>query len=232
MNTTNDCSRTPTVIYLHGLASSPASKKAEAFSTYFGKWDLDVVLPDLNKPRFGSLTVSRAVAQVLELVDSRSVPGPLILMGSSFGGLVCSRVAQRRLEKVDALCLMAPAFDMTGLWVRVLGERGLEAWRRKGELEVDHPAYPEPQRLGYAFYEDALAVGTEPVALEGLPSLVFQGQEDDVVAPACAEEFAALNPWAQLHRVDDGHDLGESVPFMARTLRDFLSRRGLIPTQV
>lgn len=229
MNPNNDPSNTPTVIYLHGLASSPASMKAQAFSSHFDEWGLDVVLPNLNEPEFRSLTVTRAVAQVLDVVDSEKGKGPLILMGSSFGGLVSSRVAQARIDEVVALCLMAPAFDMPGLWGRVLGEKGVEAWRRQGELEVDHPAYPEPQMLGYGFYEDALAVGTEPVALEGLPSLVFQGKRDDVVAPSCAEEFASLNPLAQLQMVEDGHDLGESVSFMAQTLLRFLSDGDLIP---
>ena len=229
-NSTPGCDsreRRSRVIYLHGLASSPGSYKAKAFERYFNAWCMDAVYPDLNEPAFSDLTISRALDAVVGLIDECDPKSPLMLMGSSFGGLVAGFAARMRSSVVDCLCLMAPAFDMEGLWNRVLGKTGLELWREKGYLEMEHPAYPEIQRLNYGFYENVLALTTEPMKLK-MPSLVFHGRNDEVVDPSVAIRFREINPEAELHMLPDDHDLNESVEFMAEKLGGFLLRLGLI----
>lgn len=215
------------VIYLHGLASSPASMKAQAFKGYFDEWGMEPIIPDLNESSFSELTVSRALERVLRLMDETDPANGLLLMGSSFGGLVASFAARERCDLVDGLCLMAPAFDMKALWDRMLGSEGKREWRERGYIKVDHPAYPDPQRLNWQFYKDAVALGTEPMKLKP-PSIVFHGKDDDVADPAVAVRFGEMNDDALVYMVEDGHDLGESVEFMAEKLKTFLLDQNLV----
>lgn len=216
-----------TVIYLHGLASSPKSFKAKAFARSFSDWGIDAIIPDLNEPLFSDLTISRAVDVVLGLIDDCDPKSRLLLMGSSFGGLVASFAARMRSSVVDCLCLMAPAFDMESLWNRVLGKAGLDSWKETGYLQMEHPAYEGLQRLNYGFYDNALALGTDPMKLE-TPALVFHGKGDDVVDPSVVIRFREINSDAAVHLLEDDHDLNESIQFMAQKLGVFLERLGLI----
>ncbi len=215
------------VIYLHGLASSPASIKAKAFKDYFDKWGMEPIIPNLNEPSFSELTISRALECVVRLMDETDPANGLLLMGSSFGGLVASFAARERCDLVDGLCLMAPAFDMKALWHRVLGSKGKRAWRERGFIEIDHPAYSDPQRLNWQFYEDAVALGTEPMKIKP-PSIVFHGKGDDVVDSSVTARFGEINDDALVYMLEDGHDLGESVEFMAEKLKNFLVDKNLI----
>ena len=45
-------------IYLHGLASSPNSKKATAFEKAFDDLKLEIIIPDLENGDFKNLTIS------------------------------------------------------------------------------------------------------------------------------------------------------------------------------
>lgn len=216
-----------TVIYLHGLASSPLSVKGLFFQPRLEKLGFAVEMPDLNAPEFSSLTVSRAVEQTLGLIDRVDDAGrPLVLMGSSFGALVCAIAVGRRSERVAALVLMAPAFDMPGLWQRQLGGEGIEVWKKEGYIPIEHPAYELPQPLKYGFYQDAVRVDTSPPRLSH-PCLVFHGIHDDVVDPELARGFGELNPQAVVHMLDDGHDLLETQEVMAGEVETFLKKEVL-----
>jgi hypothetical protein len=212
-----------TVIYLHGLASSPKSIKGRFFARLFEKLSISVVMPDLNLPRFESLTISRALSLALRLIDETDPDEPLMLMGSSFGGLVAALAAAQRPQRLRAICLMAPAFDMEGLWTRTLGAQGVEEWKRNTTIPVEHPAYDHVQKLGIGFYRDAMERGTAPIAV-AVPALVFQGRNDSVVEPEMAQRFGELNARAEVHMLADGHELLDSQTVMAQALEVFLHR--------
>ena len=217
-----------TVIYLHGLASSPLSVKGLFFQPRLEKLGFAVEMPDLNAPDFSTLTISRAVEQTLGLIDGVRAEeeggGPLVLMGSSFGALVCVIAAGLRPGRAAALVLMAPAFDMPGLWQRQLGTDGIEMWKKEGYIPIEHPAHELPQPLKYGFYEDAVQVDTAPRRVS-VPCLVFHGKNDDVVDPELARRFGELNPQAAVHMLDDGHDLLETQEVMAGEVERFLRER-------
>ncbi len=69
-------SRIP-VIYLHGFASSPGSKKARYFRDAFQ----DLIVPDLAESNFESLTITGQLAVVEREARGRAVA----LIGSSLG---------------------------------------------------------------------------------------------------------------------------------------------------
>ena len=178
----------PRILYLHGLASSPLSHKAQFFGARLAELGLEMELPDLNEDDFRGLTTSRALRLAVGLAE-RMEP-PILVFGSSFGGRVAARVAERLPGRVAGLVLMAPAFVFEHVWLQTRGGEGLAGWREQGEILVDHPAYAGEVPLGYGFYEDALATDGFPSLPSELEVLVFHGRGDDVVPFADSERFA------------------------------------------
>ena len=73
-----------------------------------------------SPPAQASCTVSGQAALVAELIERRG-RGPVHLVGNSFGGAVCTRVAATRPDLIASLTLIAPA--MPDLWVRPVTAR-------------------------------------------------------------------------------------------------------------
>ena len=198
------------VIYLHGFASSPASSKARRFSRELAARGVTFSCPDFNQPAFETLTVTRMLDQVRAAVADAPA-GPVALIGSSLGAFVAVHAAGADgTGRVDRLILLAPALDFGGNRLRQLGEHGIDEWRRAGRLRVFHYAANEPRDVGFALYEDAAQY--DAFALSStLPTLVFQGRHDETVDPAIVERWAGGRPGVELHLVDDGHQLTESM---------------------
>ena len=90
------------VLYLHGFASSAASTKASYFAAKLREHGIPLETPDLNEPDFSTLTISRMVEQVTTVIDRLPPATPVVLVGSSLGGLVAVHVAQRRPSESPA----------------------------------------------------------------------------------------------------------------------------------
>jgi len=218
-----------TVIYLHGFASSPASIKGVFFTDLFTRLGMQVLAPDMNEPSFATLTLTRSIDRVLDMMAEVPQDERLVLMGSSMGALTVAMAADRSARLVDGLILMAPAFELHGVWERNVEPEIMAQWCRDGFSDVEHSAYQEPVPLKYGFWEDLLTHDTSPRRLPG-PLLVFHGRNDEVVPHELTERLAALNPDAEVHFVDDGHDLLASRSFMAECVEAFLGRHGLLPS--
>ncbi len=87
-----------TRIFLHGLDSSGSGTKGTYFSQRF---------PDMLRPDFLG-TLQQRLVQLYELLGDRD---NLIVVGSSFGGLMGACMAIDRPEKVHRLVLLAPALN-------------------------------------------------------------------------------------------------------------------------
>jgi pimeloyl-ACP methyl ester carboxylesterase len=201
------------IFYLHGFASSPESTKAQFFSERFAARGLTLHCPDFNQPDFSTLTVSRML-QEIETGIAALPPGDVILMGSSLGGFVAVEAAARSVNRerhpIAQLILLAPAVELD--WERwpEIGPRGIDRWRKSGSIEVFHYAHNRPQALGFSFYEDATRYSPASKRLE-IPMLIFQGRRDESVRPATVERFAHAQPHAELHLLDDDHQLKGSL---------------------
>src|SRR5690348_15734298 len=119
------------VVYLHGFASSPASRKAHFFREQLQQLGSVVTAPDLAQGDFERLTFS---AQ-LKVIDRAANHNPIILIGSSLGGYLAALYAARHPE-VDRLVLLAPAFDFHRLWTTQLGPERLAAWKEAEVIRV------------------------------------------------------------------------------------------------
>jgi hypothetical protein len=213
------------VIYLHGFASSPQSSKAMFFEERFAAAGITFLCPDLNRPAFPTLTVSRMIQQLEKRVSSLP-PGEIVLIGSSLGGFVAVEAAARQVggvhHPISRLVLLAPAVELE--WERwsEVGPGGVERWRKAGDIEVFHYALDRPERLEFGFYEDATRYRPASRRLP-LPILIFQGRQDESVSPEIVEAFSQRQDEATLHMLDDTHQLKSSLDFIWRETARFLS---------
>ena len=195
-------------LYLHGLASSPQSGKAKFLAERLSRFQQTLHCPDLNQPDFSTLTVSRMIGQVESTICERP-PAPVVLFGSSLGGLVAVHVAERGAaghgRPVDRLVLLSPALEFGTSRTR-LGSEGWDRWRETGWLEMTHHAYGDIRRLHYELLLDASQYDSF-ATVNTVPTLIVQGRHDDVVDPRRVERFAASRPHVRLVIVDDDHKL-------------------------
>ena len=207
------------ILYLHGFASGPNSHKATAFRARFRELGVEVHCPDLTPgpDGFELSTPSSMLAIAEAALGARA--GPHALIGSSLGGYLAALAAARN-PSVARLFLLAPAFRLHERWSARLGPAELERWRASGSREVFHHASNRERRIGWAFFEDAARLPPFPVVK--VPSLAIAGVRDEMVALADVEAFVERTPGARLVKVDDAHELAQSIDLSFREAREFL----------
>jgi uncharacterized protein len=212
------------VVYLHGFASSPASSKARRFEEELAVHGVGFSCPDLNQPAFETLTVTRMLSDARQAIDA-APRGPVAVIGSSLGAFVAVHAAESAWGgAIDRLILLAPALDFGGNRLRQLGDRGLDAWRTTGRLEVFHYGDNVTREVGFELYEDAARFDAFAVR-RSLPTLVYQGRGDESVSPQMVEEWSGPRNHVTLRLVDDGHQLTASMDEIWRDAERFLGLR-------
>jgi len=101
----------PSVLYLHGFASSPDSAKIHALRPLLVPDGIELNTPDLNVPSFEKLDFDAIVEHAL--ATARRTP-PRAMVGSSLGALVALAVAKRGV--LVPLVLIAPALGVARRW--------------------------------------------------------------------------------------------------------------------
>jgi pimeloyl-ACP methyl ester carboxylesterase len=195
-------------LYLHGFASSPQSQKAQGFRRRFADRGYALTIPDLNQGDFSHLTLSRQIQQVSGLILAEDEP--VVLLGSSFGGLTAAWVAQQPALQghIAKLVLLAPAFEFLAQWLPRLAPAQLTHWRTQGTLEVYHYNQQRPLPLHYEFVTDLQQYPDEALQ-QPIPTLVLHGIHDDVIAIDASRRYAAHRPWVRLIELDSDHALVE-----------------------
>ena len=213
------------VVYLHGFASSPQSSKATFFAERFAEKGIPFFCPDFNRPAFSTLTVSRMLQQLEEHIST--LPHTeVVLIGSSLGGFVAVEAAARQASlprhPISRLILLAPAVELEWNRWSEIGPGGVERWEQTGYVEVFHHALERAERLDFDFYEDAARYhpGRRRLAL---PTLIFQGRQDESVSPEIVVRFSQRQYAATLHMLDDTHQLKNSLDFIWRETARFLN---------
>lgn len=192
------------LIYLHGLASSPASAKARFLAGRAQATGLHLQRPDLNAGGFSHLTFGRMLAQTQALISAQ--PGPVLLLGSSLGGLVAAWCAQGE-PQVKGLLLLAPAFDFLHTWLPKLPAEQRSAWEQGQPLWIHHYGENKPLPLGPLFLQDMARFSSTKTLLRPLPTRIVHGRRDEVIDVAASRRFAASRPWVRLLEVDADHAL-------------------------
>jgi pimeloyl-ACP methyl ester carboxylesterase len=204
------------IIYLHGFASSPASKKAQFFARRFRELGIAMAIPDLAEGRFSSLTITGQLGVIEKEAAGRRVS----LMGSSLGGYLAALYAARHAE-VDRVVLLAPGFGFARRWPKSLGEEKMRQWETTGVLPFHHYGENREMNLGYDLIRDGLLYETYPAVTQ--PCLIFHGRNDEVVPAAWSSEFAEGKPNVELHVEDSDHELLNILDPMWQRVSGFLA---------
>ncbi|GDZ92327.1 protein of unknown function UPF0227 [Planktothrix agardhii CCAP 1459/11A] len=209
---------TKTYLYLHGFASSPASKKAEYLRDRFASLSINLNIPDLNQGDFSHLTLTRQLQQIpTELSPDTS---DIVVIGSSFGGLTAARFAEQNLS-VKRLILLAPAFNFLSEWFPKLGAEKLNLWKTQGYLSIYHYAEKQNLPLHYDFLEDLAQYPDEQLQRQ-IPTLILHGINDEVIPIQASQNYAAQRPWVSLIELNSDHSLDNVLGEIWQEIRNFL----------
>jgi uncharacterized protein len=188
------------VLYLHGFASSPQSRKAQFFSEMLAGQGVHLETPALDRGDFEHLTITGQLHVVEETAGGEEV----VLIGSSLGGYIASLYAARHPNVLRVL-LLAPAFRFHDLWNASLGRERMAAWKSNGTAPVFHYGEGREVPIRYGLMEDAARY--EPWPDFHQPALIFHGNRDTSVPVEYSADFVKNHPNARLVRMDSGHEL-------------------------
>jgi pimeloyl-ACP methyl ester carboxylesterase len=205
------------VLYLHGFASSPGSRKAQFFATQLASRGFTLEIPELDRGDFEHLTITSQLS-VLDRLLKRE---PAKLIGSSLGGYLAALYAANHPE-INSLLLLAPAFDFHRLWAASIGPERLALWRENGAMPVFHHAAGREMPLSFEFMQDAARFPPFPGFAQ--PALLFHGAHDPIVPVTHSVLFAAAHPNVTLFRLDSGHELTDVLDEIWRESDAFLVR--------
>lgn len=206
------------IIYLHGFASGPGSKKAQYFARRFSGEGVHVDVPDLAEGRFETLTLTGQLRVMEKTAAGRNVS----LIGSSLGGYLAALYAARHAAQVERVVLLAPGFGFAQRWPVSLGEEKVRQWQREGVLPFFHYGEGREMLLRYDLIRDGEQYEVYPDVKQ--PCLIFHGVHDAVVPVQWSREFAAGKLNVELHEEESDHELLNILEPMWRRSREFLIR--------
>jgi len=212
------------VLYLHGFASSPLSKKATFFRPYLEDKGATYHIPDLNQPSFEQLTLTAMLAQVADTV--RDLPAPVVLVGSSMGGLTAlhfyDRYRHAEAKNVEKIILLAPAFDFMDNRNQHMGVGWLEKWRAAGAWSFFNYALDGERPVHFGLVEDIQQYDSYSVAVD-IPMLIYHGKNDESVNYEQSVRFAENRATVTLHLLDSDHQLLDKTTDILSGMLDFLA---------
>jgi pimeloyl-ACP methyl ester carboxylesterase len=188
-----------TILYLHGLASSPRGRKRAVLEDRFGPDGIEVVAPDLNVPSFRELDFVEMVRVAGRFFESVQ---PRVVIGSSLGALVALSLSEILGSLSCPLVLVAPALGFHERWKEELPDGE--------EFELFHHGEERLLPIHRRFFEEMalVRVDQEPPPV---PVSVVMGADDETVpyaqvADAWArwEASGRLAKGSRFHRVAGG----------------------------
>ncbi len=182
------------LLYVHGFASSPQSRKSQKFREALAARGVPLEVPAMDRGDFAHLTISGQ----LEVME-RTIRGDSVgLIGSSMGGYLASLYAAAHPE-TSRLVLLAPAFG----FAQRLDKRIAEP--KPADIEVFHYGDNRMRRVHYGLIEDALRYPPAPDFTQ--PAWIFHGTRDEVVPIESSRAFAASHANVRLTELDSDHEL-------------------------
>jgi uncharacterized protein len=211
--------KTVRFIYIHGFASGPGSRKAEAFHAALGRHGISLEIPAMDEGDFAHLTISGQ----LSLLERTLAGEPAHLIGSSMGGYLAALYASEHPE-IQKVVLLAPAFGFAARW-RDKARQIYGNGEPPAAFEVYHYGEKRMRQVHFRLIEDALVLPPAPDFRQ--PALIFHGTHDDTAPIGNSREFAAEHSNAHLVELDSDHELlnvldaitNEAVEFLLPGLR-------------
>ena len=186
------------ILYAHGFASGPLSKKGVAVRDHLAKRGLGVELLDLRVPSPTGLRLSRMIEVVREAIGDAD---RVLAIGSSLGGLTVAHAAT---------VLLAPAFRVAERWRARMGEVDWAKWERDRTFVYEDHATGGTLDVDFGFIEDAAQIdrGWPEVRV---PTTIIHGRNDQTIDPELSRTYAVARPNVRLLEVEDDHQLLRSI---------------------
>lgn len=203
------------ILYLHGFASSPQSKKANFFCKRFRAEGYTCDIPDLNVPSFEQLTLTEMTQKVADTIETLP-KGDVAVIGSSMGGLTAVHFIARFpdiAKRVTRLILLAPALDFMANRDKQMGDDGLSTWQETGERLFFNYAHNQELPVHYGLVEDIQQYDSYAVQYT-IPTLIFHGRHDESVNYQQSVRFADQHEHTTLHLLESDHQLLDQTEFM------------------
>ncbi len=208
-----------TVIFLHGFTSSGQSTKARYFREKFKAFpQVEFHAIDFNPtPKdLEYVTTTGRINRLRQYALDHHL-GNVIIIGSSYGGLIALHYAHR-FGEVEKMLLLAPGlFWLSG----GLSEEELEQWEKAGAVPVFHDAFEEEIPVRYDLQVDGLRY-LEPIP-PAVPIIIIHGYNDDTVPIDHSRAYAADFPDSvHLIEVNADHDLNGYLELIWEYVQSFL----------
>ena len=157
----------PTVLYLHGFASSPAGRKVTLLRGLLEPRGYVVAAPDLNAPSFEKLDFQAMIDAALAAAASEA---PVAIVGSSLGALVALAASKRGVAA--PLLLLAPALGFGQRWTLGLPQGD--------PLGFFHHGFGEERPIHRKFFESMASLNVERDPPEARVTVIM-GRKDESV---------------------------------------------------
>jgi len=208
-----------TVIFLHGFTSSGQSTKARYFRDKFKAFpQVEFHAIDFNPtPKdLEYVTTTGRINRLRQYALDHHL-GNVIIIGSSYGGLIALHYAHR-FGEVEKMLLLAPGlFWLSG----GLSEEELEQWEKAGAVPVFHDAFEEEIPVRYDLQVDGLRY-LEPIP-PAVPIIIIHGRDDKTVPIDHSRAYAADFPDSvHLIEVNADHDLNGYLELIWEYVQSFL----------
>ena len=215
----------PTVVYVHGFRSHGLGTKAKAFARCAGNLGNAYMSFDQrgsggSRGAFQDFTISGGLADLIAVLDYLA-PQPIVLVGSSLGGVLAVAAASSLGMRLKGLLLIAPAFGLLAHHFDGMSQAALADWAASGSAtlwdEYEQRDYP----LGYSFYQDAQQFRRPATNQFVCPITVVHGEQDEILPVEDSLAFAGSiqAPQVKMFVVPHGgHRLNEAIPLMCTLL--------------
>lgn len=204
-------SAAPVWVFLHGLGSDRKGEKALRFRDHLagrgpGFLSLDFTGHGDSGGDCYGLSLTRNledIGRVVSFLREEAPEAPVILVGSSMGGIAALWYASLFPGAVRRVFAIAPAFLMAARFAASLSAAARRDWADRGFLPVS--IGDRDLEIGWGMVTDEDGYPMERLAANlGTPSLLLHGDEDAVVPPELSRDFAASCAAADLVEIEGG----------------------------
>lgn len=209
-------------IFVHGYRSTRSGEKSKAFMAnaiqqgYSWK-SFDLRGHGESDGLFEEFTLKNALDDLLGVLDSVSEQR-VLLVGSSMGGWLSLLAAQRRLPKVKAIMLIAPAINFVQNLFDSLPKQELDSWASAGIREFTDIYSGSTYKLNHQIMDERNSPALPPTKWPiHCPIKVIHGDQDEVVPLARSRQFVDQYNFKniELQVVNGGdHRLNQYIPQM------------------
>ncbi|MFX1512535.1 MAG: alpha/beta hydrolase, partial [Promethearchaeota archaeon] len=207
-------------LYLHGLLSSPDSKKAIFLVEKIRNlgYQVEVMDRNPNKVAFENMTIEKELAQIGNEINKTGAERVSII-GSSFGAMLATLFAAIN-PIVRRLILLAPAFRISSSHIKQWNK---SPYITQSKIQLEHPRY------GQVLMESSIIKGlisghiSDDFPLRDIPTLILIGKRDEVIDLDLVRGFASKRMNTKVIELDSDHRMLDMLDIMASEIVDFLS---------